>query len=57
MKTYNIYYKGQKLNRRPLQRKDLDIIMNKEIISNIVNSTNMKNIPTKECKIVECVLL
>lgn len=38
-------------------KKDIDIIMAKEQVSKIVNSTEMKNIPTKECKIVECTLL
>lgn len=57
MKTYNLYYKGQRLNRRPLQKKDIDVVMSKEYVSKIVNSTNIKNIPTKECKIVECTLL
>ena len=57
MKTYNIYYKGQKLNRRPLQKSDIDIIMSKEKLSNIVNSTNIKNILTKDCKVVECILI
>lgn len=57
MKTYNIYYKGQKLNRRPIMKKDLEIIMSKEKLSKIVNSTNIKDILTKDCKIVECTLL
>ena len=57
MKTYNIYYKGQRLNRRPLYKDDIDIIMSQETVSKIVNSTKIKNIPVKDCKVVECTLL
>ena len=57
MKVYNIYYKSQKLNRRPLSQSDIDKVMSKEIVSKIVNSTSLKDIPTKDCKVVECTLL
>lgn len=57
MTCYNLYYKGQKLNRRPITKKDLDIVMSKEKVSKIVNSTTIKDIPTRECKVVECTVL
>ena len=57
MKCYNIYYNGQKLNRRPLTKKDMEIVNSKKYISKVVNSTNLKNIPIKDCKIVECIVI
>ena len=57
MKSYNLYYKGIKLNRRPMTKKDIDIVMSKELVSKIVNNTTMKDIPTKECQIVEVTVL
>ncbi|MCH5166971.1 MAG: hypothetical protein J1F35_03675 [Erysipelotrichales bacterium] len=57
MKCYNIYHDGQKINRRPLTKKDIDIILEKEKISKIVNSTNIKEILISDCKIVECTVI
>lgn len=57
MKSYNLYYKGQKLNRRPLTKKDIDTVMSKEKVSKIVNSTSIKEIPTRECRVVEVTVL
>lgn len=57
MKCYNIYYKGEKINRRPLTKKDIEIVKSKEKVSKIVNSTSIKDIPVSGCRFVECTLV
>lgn len=57
MKCYNIYYEGQKINRRPLLKKDIDIVLQNEKISKIINSTDIKEIKVSDCKIVECTII
>lgn len=57
MKCFNIYYQGQKINRRPLTAKDIEYIKTKEKVSRIANSSPIKDIPVKSCQIVECTLV
>lgn len=57
MKCYNIYFKGTKINRRPLMQKDVDTIMTHEKISKIVNSTQIKDILVKDCQFIPCTVV
>lgn len=52
MKTYNIYYKYNKINKYPLLKSDIDkIVENKYIIY------QNNKVQIKDVKIIECTLI
>lgn len=58
MLKYNIYYNNEKINSRPLDKEDVDLIMKERTISKINKYTdNIKQISTERIEIVKCYVL
>lgn len=57
MRTYNLYYKQERINKRPLSKEELDYIKQYEVIRKVddKSSTNKQihEIPVKALRIVE----
>lgn len=55
MEKYNIYYRNEKINNRPLSNIDLDKVKSLEYINkyNKVDKSVIK-IPTKDIDIIKC---
>ena len=58
MQRYNIYYKNNRINNRPLSENDLkeDILSNQYIYKKTQMNTNIK-IPVRDIKIVKCIIV
>jgi hypothetical protein len=58
MNYYNIYYKGKKLNNRPLTNSDVDEIKEKKEIYKRNNLTNkLDRIPVNSIQYVKTILI
>ena len=58
MLKYNIYYNNEKINSRPLDKKDVDLIMKERTISKINKYTDdIKQISTERIEIVKCYVI
>lgn len=63
MKAYNLYYKNERLNNRPMSKEDLEknILQNKKeyIYKKKIfgNTTDIAKINIKDIKIVECIIV
>lgn len=56
MTKYNIYYNYTKINNKPLNKEDIDIIKNKEYIFKNIDGINQK-IPVSKIKFISCTVL
>ena len=58
MQRYNIYYKNNRINNRPLSENDLKegVLSNQYIYKKTQMNTNIK-IPVKDIKIVKCIIV
>ena len=58
MQRYNIYYKNNRINNRPLSENDLkeDILSNQYIYKKTQMNTNIK-ITVRDIKIVKCIIV
>ena len=58
MLKYNIYYNNEKINSRPLDKDDVDLIMKERTISKINKYTDdIKQISTERIEIVKCYVI
>lgn len=58
MKYYNIYYKGLKINNRPLTDEDTEFIKNENFINKKNMITNkIEQIPTNQIKFVKTIII
>lgn len=57
MKVYNIYYKNEKLNHRPLNISEINGIKEKEFILKKDNKNKIVKIPLQYVKIIKCTLI
>ena len=58
MLKYNIYYNNEKINSRPLDKEDVDLIMKERTISKINKYTDdIKHISTERIEIVKCYVI
>lgn len=58
MLKYNIYYNNEKINSRPLDKEDVDLIMKERTISKINKYTDdIKQISTERIEIVKCYVI
>lgn len=58
MLKYNIYYNNEKINSRPLDKEDVDLIMKEHTISKINKYTDdIKQISTEKIEIVKCYVI
>lgn len=58
MLKYNIYYNNEKINSRPLDKEDVDLIMKEHTISKINKYTDdIKQISTERIEIVKCYVI
>lgn len=56
MKAYNVYYAGNKVNRYPLTKEDIqNLYGSKTIEQKTIHGTMV--IPTKDCKIIEVTIV
>jgi hypothetical protein len=58
MLKYNIYYNNEKINSRPLDKDDIDLIKRERIITKTDKYTNdIKQISTDKIEIVKCYVI
>jgi hypothetical protein len=58
MLKYNIYFNNEKINSRPLDKEDVDLIMKERTISKINKYTDdIKQISTEKIEIVKCYVI
>jgi hypothetical protein len=58
MLKYNIYYNNEKINSRPLDKDDIDLIKKERIITKTDKYTNdIKQISTDKIEIVKCYVI
>lgn len=58
MLKYNIYYNNEKINSRPLDKEDIDLIKRERIITKTDKYTNdIKQISTDKIEIVKCYVI
>jgi len=57
MKVYNIYYKNEKINSRPLKETDLEDMLKKQYILKKIDNYNSEKILLKDTKIIKCTLI
>ena len=58
MLKYNIYYNNEKINSRPLDKEDVDLVMKERTISKINKYTDdIKQISTERIEIVKCYVI
>lgn len=58
MLKYNIYYNNEKINSRPLDKEDIDLIKRERIITKTDKNTNdIKQISTDKIEIVKCYVI
>ena len=58
MLKYNIYYNNEKINSRPLNKEDVDLIMKERTISKINKYTDdIKQSSTERIEIVKCYVI
>lgn len=58
MTRYNIYYRGEKMNSTPIDKKSIDMMKEKDMKL----KRNVKNLPEIEttfskCKVVKCIVM
>ena len=56
MKAYNIYYKNEKLNKSPLNRKGLMEVFKRNTTKK-QSGNGIVSIPTKDCNIIEITIV
>lgn len=56
MKFYNIYYNAEKLNRKPLNTKELNSVLSRQTIKHRVKD-GFENIDTKKIHVVKCTIV
>lgn len=58
MKYYNIYYKGSKINNRPITEEDLELIKNESTIQkrNIITG-KLETISTDQLKFINTIII
>jgi hypothetical protein len=58
MLKYNIYYNNEKINSRPLDKDDIDLIKKERIITKTDKYRNdIKQISTDKIEIVKCYVI
>jgi hypothetical protein len=57
MKKFNVYYKSQKINQRPISQKDKDIILEKKFIFKDNGQGYKEKILVKDIKFIKCTVL
>lgn len=56
MNYYNLYYKSKKLNSKPASEESVKEIMKQNIVRKKLYN-GMENIPTKDIRIVKCIIV
>lgn len=57
MKVYNLYYKNEKINSKPLKDNDINELKNKNYIYKKIDKFNSIKLPLNEVKIIKCILI
>ena len=57
MKLYNLYYKNEKINSKPLKDNDINELKNKNYIYKKIDKFNSIKLPLNEVKIIKCILI
>lgn len=53
MRRYNIYFKNQKINKKPLTKAELDYIKQYEVINKVKDKDTVEKIPIRFIRVVE----
>lgn len=57
MKVYNLYYKNEKINSRPLSENDVEEIKKQDYIYKKLDKFNSVKLSIKDVKIIKCTLI
>lgn len=53
MRSYNIYYKNEKINKTPMTREDVDALYSQETIVRAGNNGGIDTIPVSRIRVIE----
>lgn len=53
MRSYNIYYKNEKINKTPMTREDVDALYSQETIVRAGNNGGIDSIPVNRIRVIE----
>lgn len=57
MKVYNLYYKNEKINSKPLKEVDVEELKKQNFIYKKVDKFNSIKLPLNDVKIIKCTLI
>ena len=57
MKVYNLYYKNEKINSRPLSENDVEEIKKQDYIYKKLDKFNSVKLSIKDVKKIKCTLI
>lgn len=57
MVKYNLYYEGQKLNKKPLSKTEINDVYSRQVVYKKISSTEQKAIPTNQVSCYRCIVL
>lgn len=57
MKMYNIYWKGERINKRPIEASKMTDILNAEKISVKRGENNYISVPKNEIRYIACTII
>lgn len=53
MRSYNIYYKNEKINKTPMTQEDIAILYSQDTITCTGNNGGIDNIPVNRIRVIE----
>lgn len=57
MKVYNLYYKNEKINSKPLKDNDIEELKKQNFIYKKIDKYNSLKLPLQDIKIIKCTLI
>ena len=56
MRVYNLYYKQQRINKKPLSKEEAEKIRSMKTINKVISKDEIEEIPVDRIRFVECVI-
>lgn len=57
MRAYNLYYKRNKINMKPLSGEIVTKLMQSDVITKKISNTETQQFNTKDVRVVECIIV
>lgn len=57
MRAYNLYYKRNKINMKPLSKELVTKLLQSDVITKKISDTEIQQFKTKDVRVVECIIV